>query len=135
MAKIKGQNFRVILEHDAVPEETNCSVTLTNNAESSSTKDTEGLYDQDTIVSTSWNVSVDSFQAEVSQIKTIIGMFNAAGQLSVGFDQTAGSQNRTPQSAVFSRSGDALLNDVNFQFNDRQTATTTLQFQGTGALS
>lgn len=135
MAKIKGQNFRVILEHDCVPEATNCTVTMTGNTESTSTKDTEGLYEEDTVVSTSWNVSVDTFQAEVAQIKTIIQMFNEAGQLSVGWDQTAGSQNRTPQSAAFARSGDALLNDVNFQFNDRQTISTTLQFQGTGGLS
>jgi hypothetical protein len=53
----------------------------------------------------------------------------------VGWDQTAGAQNRVAQNANFKRSGQALLNDFTMNFNDRETVGLSLQFQGTGALS
>lgn len=138
MSKIKGQNFRLLLAGSAVPEETNVSITLTGNTEDTSTKDTEGLFTQETIVSTAWQAQVDSFQAEPAQLRAILTMFNAAAEVAVGWDQTtgaAGTQNRTPANANFKRSGNALLNDFTMQFDDRATVTTQLQFQGTGALS
>lgn len=135
MSKIKGQNFRLLLSGNAVPEETNVSITLTGNAEDTSTKDTEGLFTQETIVSTAWSAQVDSYQAEPAQLRTILSTFIAAAAVAVGWDQTAGSQNRVAQNANFKRSGQALLNDFTMQFNDRETVTTSLQFQGTGALS
>jgi hypothetical protein len=53
----------------------------------------------------------------------------------VGWDQTAGAQNRVAQNANFKRSGNAILNDFTMNFNDRETVAVSLQFQGSGALS
>ena len=114
------------------------SITLTGNAEDTSTKDTEGLFTQETIVSTAWSAQVDTYQAEPSQLRAIITTFIAATEVAVGWDQTtgaAGTQNRTPANANFKRSGQALLNDFTMQFDDRATVNVSLQFQGTGALS
>jgi hypothetical protein len=138
MSKIKGQNFRLLMSGSAVPEETNVSITLTGNAEDTSTKDTEGLFTQETIVSTAWSAQVDSYQAEPAQLRAILTTFIAATAVAVGWDETtgaSGTQNRTPANANFKRSGQALLNDFTMQFDDRATVTTSLQFQGTGALS
>lgn len=135
MSKIKGQNFRLLLDGSAVPEETNVSITITGNTEDTSSKDTEGFYGKEDIVSTSWSAQVDSYQAEASQLRTIISTFNAAAAVGIGWDQTGGALNRVAQNANFKRSGNALLNDVSLQFDDRATVTTSLQFQGTGALS
>lgn len=135
MSKIKGQNFRLLLDGSAVPEETNCSITITGNTEDTSTKDTEGFFGKEDIISTSWTAQVDSYQAEASQLRTIISTFIAATAVGIGWDQTGGSLNRVAQNANFKRSGQALLNDATMQFDDRATVTTSLQFQGTGALS
>lgn len=142
MSKIKGENFRVfvgaIAAANAIPEATNCSCSINGNTEDSSTKDSEGLYALQTMVSKSWNVQVDSFEATPAELKAIVTAFNGAAPTTVGWDQTAktaGGQNRTPVSASFKRSGQAILNDVTFTFNDRATVTTSLQYQGTGALS
>ena len=142
MSKIKGQNFRLLVGDkssiDAVPEAVNCSVTLTGNTEDNSTKDTEGMFTQEQVVSTSWQGTVETYQSTPEQIKNLLAMFIAAQAVKVGWDQTAttaGSQNRTPVNANFHRSGNALLTDLTFQFNDRTTVQTNLQFQGTGALS
>ena len=135
MSKIKGRNFRLLQAGAAFPEASNCSITLNGNAEETSTKDTEGLYSQQTITSTSWSAQVDTYQSEPSQLRAIITTFNAAAAVAVGWDQTAGAQNRVAQNASFKRSGNALLNDFTMTFNDRETVQLSLQFQGTGALS
>lgn len=142
MSKIKGQNFRLLVGDnnsiEAVPEAVNCTVTLQGNAEDNSTKDTEGMFTQEQVVSTSWQGTVETYQSTPEQIKALLAMFIAAQPVKVGWDQTAktaGTQNRTPMNANFRRSGNALLTDLTFQFNDRTTCQTNLQFQGTGALS
>ena len=135
--KIKGQNFRLLEGNPlaAFPEATNCSITLTGNAEDTSTKDTEGLYSKNTVVSNSWNAQVDTYESDVSRLQAIITMFNAAQAVGVGWDQTGGALNRMAQNASFKRSGQALLNDFTMTFNDRETVAVSLQFLGTGGLS
>lgn len=135
MSKIKGQHFRLLQNAAAIPEETNASITIQGNTDDTTTKDTEGLYSQDTIVSTQWNAQVDTYQSDTEALRGIITTFNAAQPVPVGWDQTAGAQNRVAQNANFKRSGQALLNDFTMTFNDRETVALSLQFQGTGALS
>lgn len=138
MSKIKGQNFRLFVAGAAVPEATNCSITVTGNTEDTSTKDAEGMFSQETIVSKSWQAQVDSYQATKGALQALVDTFKAAAPVAVGFDQTlstAGTQNRTHADATFKRSGQALLNDLTFVFNDRATVTVSSQYQGTGALS
>lgn len=135
MSKIKGQNFRVLIAAAAVPEATNCQISLQGNTEDTSTKDSEGFFSQDTMVSKSWSVQVDSYDASVENIQALITTFKAAAPVTVGWDQTAGTMNRVAQTANFKRSGSGLLNDVTFTFNDRATCSVSSQYQGTGALS
>lgn len=135
MSKIKGQHFRFLENGAAIPEETNVSITLTGNTEDTSTKDTTGLYQQQTVVSQSWSAQVDTFQGSAAQLRAILRKFNAAAAIAVGWDQTGGDENRVPQNANFKRSGQALLNDFTMKFDDRATVATSLQFQGTGVLS
>ena len=84
MGKIKGQNFRLLLSGAIVPEETNVSVTLTGNTEDTSSKDDGGLYGKQDVVSTAWSAQADSFQAEPSELRAILTMFNAAAAVFTG---------------------------------------------------
>lgn len=135
MSKIKGQNFRLLVSGAAVPEATNCSITLTGNTDDSSTKDADGFFTQETVVSSSWQAQVDTYDAEPSSMQALVNVFIAAQPVPVGWDQTAGAQNRVAQSANFARSGNALLTDITMQFNDRATCSVSSQYQGTGPLS
>jgi hypothetical protein len=135
MSKIKGQNFRLLQDAAAIPEATNASITLQGNAEDTSTKDTEGMFTEETITSTQWSAQVDTYQSDTSALRSIISTFIAAQAVPVGWDQTGGAQNRVAQNANFKRSGQALLNDFTMNFNDRETVALSLQFQGTGGLS
>ncbi|MCH5307638.1 MAG: hypothetical protein J1E37_06105 [Prevotella sp.] len=121
-----------------MPEETNVSVTITGNTEDNSTKDSEGMFTQETVVSKSWQAQADSYDAEPDSLKNLVNTFKAAQPVQVGFDQTTGaanSKNRVPANASFKRSGQALMNDLTFTFNDRATVSVAMQFQGTGPLS
>ena len=138
MGKIKGQNFRLFVEGAAVPEATNCQITITGNTEDSSTKDSEGGFAQESVVSKTWSAQVDSYDADAASVIALLETFIAAQPVAVGWDQTSaasGGQNRTAANANFKRSGNAIMNDLLLQFNDRATCTVTSQYQGNGALS
>jgi hypothetical protein len=134
MSKIKGQNFRLLKDGSVFPEATNCSITLQANSEDTSTKGTEGMFNQEDVVSTQWSAQVDTIQSETAQLRSIISMFVAAQPVAIGWDQTSGSGNATPQEARFAREGLALVNDFVMNFNDRETVNTSISFQGTGGL-
>ena len=51
------------------------------------------------------------------------------------WDETALTDNQTAQGAAFARHGLAYLNDVTFNFNDRENSTKSLQFSGCSPLS
>ena len=135
LTKIMGQNFRAFVGGSAVPEATNCQVTIQGNLEDATTKDSTGGWNEEQMTSKQWSVQVDDVDASIATLRALITRFNSDSKTTVGWDQTAGSQNRVAQIASFKRSGQALLNDVTMTFNDRETVSVTLQFQGTGALS
>ena len=135
LQKIMGQNFRVFVGGSAVPEATNCQVTIQGNLEDSTTKDSVGGWNEEHVSSKQWNVQVDDVDASLSTLRALITRFNSDTKTTVGWDQTAGAQNRVAQSATFARSGDAILNDLSIQANNRQTIQVSCQYQGSGALA
>ena len=51
------------------------------------------------------------------------------------FDTTAGTNNRTAQNSAIKKSGSAYVTDFSVTAQNRQNSTLTVQFTGTGALS
>ena len=138
LIKIMGQNFRAFVANSAVPEATNCQVSIQGNLEDASTKDTEGAWTEEQMTSKQWSVQVDDVDASYTTLRTLITRFNSDSKTTVGWDQTAktaGTQNRTALNTDFARSGQAILNDLSIQANNRQTIQVTCQYQGSGALA
>ena len=138
LIKLLGQNFRAFVASSAVPEATNCQVSIQGNLEDASTKDTEGAWTEEQMTSKQWSVQVDDVDASYTTLRTLITRFNSDSKTTVGWDQTAktaGTQNRTALNADFARSGQAILNDLSIQANNRQTIQVTCQYQGSGALA
>lgn len=137
MATLKGQNFRILTKtgdnFHCVGMATNCTVTLTGNTDDASTKDDLGGAQKPEITSKSWSVSVESLS--VADVATILTAVKNNTKFTLLWDEVATSDNQTPQGTGIARMGDAYLNDVTFQFNDRENASKSLQFTGTGALS
>ena len=135
---LKGQNFR-ILTYDSTASKfkcvgmaTNCTVTLTNNTEDASTKDDIGMAAKPTMTSQGWSVSVDSL--DVSDAAAMLTAIKSLTPFTLMWDETSTTDNQTGEQATFARKGTAYLNDATFNFNDRENATKSLQFTGSGAL-
>ena len=135
LTKIMGQNFRVFIGGSAVPEATNCQVTIQGNVEDASTKDSVGGWNEEMMTSKQWSAQVDNIDASLSNLRALITRFNSDAKTTVGWDQTAGAQNRVAQHATFARSGSAILNDLSIQAGNRQIIQVSCQYQGSGALA
>ena len=130
-----GQNFRAFIAGSAVPEATNCQVTVQGNVEDGSTKDSTGGWNEEQMTSKQWSVQVDNVDSSLASLRALITRFNSDAKTIVGWDQTAGAQNRVAQNAAFARSGQAILNDLSIQAGNRQTIQVSCQYQGSGALA
>lgn len=135
LTKVMGQNFRAFAGGSAVPEATNCQVTIQGNLEDASTKDSTGGWNEEQMTSKSWSVQVDDVDASLATLRALITRFLSDSKTTIGWDQTAGAQNREAQNAAFARSGQAILNDLSINANNRSTIQVTCQYQGSGALA
>jgi predicted secreted protein len=135
LTKVMGQNFRVFVGSAAVPEATNCQVTIQGNLEDATTKDSTGGWNEEQMTSKQWSVQVDDVDASLATLRALITRFNSDSKTTVGWDQTAGAQNREAQNAAFARSGQAILNDISINANNRTTIQVSCQYQGSGALA
>ena len=139
MGTLKGQNFRICI-FDATAEKykvigmaTGCTVTLTNNTDDASHKDIVGAASMPTVTSKSWQVSCDSLN--VADAAAMLTAIKSMQPMTLMWDETSTTDNQTRAKATFARKGSAYLNDVTFNFNDRENSTKSLQFQGSGPLS
>jgi predicted secreted protein len=135
LTKIMGQNFRAFVGGSAVPEATNCQVTIQGNLEDATTKDSTGGWNEEQMTSKQWSVQVDDVDASLATLRALVTRFNSDSKATVGWDQTAGAQNREAQNAAFARSGQAILNDLSINANNRTTIQVTCQYQGSGPLA
>lgn len=136
---LKGQNFRV-LTYDATAQKFKCvgmatsnTVTLTGNTEDASTKDDVSLAAKPTIVSKSWQVSVESLN--VMDAAAILTAIKSMTPFTLLWDEVSTSDNQTALGTTVARQGLAYLTDVTFTFNDRENSSKSLQFTGTGPLT
>lgn len=111
---------------------TGCTVTQTNNTDDSSHKDVTGLASMPVTTSKSWQLSCDSLN--VGDAAAILTAIKSMQPLTVLWDETSTVDNQTLMKASFARKGLAYLNDVTFNFNDRENASKNLQFIGAGPI-
>lgn len=138
MATLKGQNFRVLTVEPVsgtckcIAMATNCTVTLNGNTEDASTKDDVSNAAKPTVISKSWQVSVESM--DVVDAAAVLTAIKLLQPFTLVWNETKTADNQEPLAAAFARKGLAYLSDVSFSFNDRENSTKSLQFTGSGAL-
>ena len=138
MGTLKGQNFRICIfdstaeKYKVIGMATGCTVTLTNNTDDASHKDIVGAAAMPTVTSKSWQVSCESLN--VADAAAMLTAIKSMQPMKLMWDETSTSDNQTRAKATFARKGSAYLNDVTFNFNDRENSTKSLQFQGSGPL-
>lgn len=141
MATIKGQNLRVMVGGKCIAMATSCTFHVSAQMEDSSTKDSTGDWQEQSVVGLSWDAQTDSLvtltdngsNGELPQ--DLLSLIINKTMVTLTFDQTAGTNNRTGQNSAIKRSGSAYLNDLSISAQNRSNATISAQFTGTGALS
>ena len=120
---------------------TSCQFHIAAQLEDSSTKDSTGDWQEQEVTGLSWDASTESLvtlsdngtNGELPQ--DILSLIINKTLVTLTFDQTAGTNNRTGQNAAIKRSGSAFVNDVNITAQNRANSTLSVKFIGTGALS
>jgi hypothetical protein len=141
MGTIKGQNLRVMVGGKCIAMATSCTFHIGTSLEDSSTKDSTGDWQEQEVVGLNWDASCDSLVTLVDNGSNgelpadLLSLIINKTKVTLTFDQTAGTNNRTAQNAAIKRSGYAYVTDVQITAQNRANSTCTVQFTGTGALS
>lgn len=142
MATLKGQNLRILVNSfdgsswACIGMATNCTITLTNNVDESSTKDDVGLAAKPEVVSKAWSVQVDSLN--VVNAAEMLAVIKSMQRVEIMWDEVGTADNQTPVTGTgavaYARKGQAFLSDLTISFNDRENSAKNLQFTGASPL-
>lgn len=136
--RLKGQNFRILVydttaaKFKCIGMSTSCTVNLTANTESSESKDDVGGSAKPEITSNAWSVSVESLN--VVDAGAMLTAIKSMTPFILMWDETSTTDNQSIEEASYARKGQAFLNDLTLNFNDRENSAKSLQFTGSGAL-
>ena len=141
MGTIKGQNLRVMVGGKCIAMATSCTFHISAQVESASTKDDANDFEVNEVTGLSWDAQTDSLVTLTDngvngELPTdLMSLIINKTKVTLTFDQTAGTNNRTSQNSAIKRSGEAYLTDYSISAQNRQNSTLSCQFTGTGPLS
>lgn len=141
MATIKGQNLRVMVGGKCIAMATSCTFHISAQVESASTKDDANDFQVNEVTGLSWDAQTDSLvtltdNGTNGELPTdLLSLIINKTVVTLTFDETAGTNNRTGQNSAIKRSGQAYLTDYSLSAQNRQNSTLSCQFTGTGPLS
>ena len=141
MGTIKGQNLRIMVGGKCIAMATSCQFHIGTSLESVSTKDSVGDFDEQEVVGLNWDASTDSLVTLTDNGQNgelpndLMSLIINKTLVTLTFDETAGTNNRTGQNATIQRSGSAYLTDYSLTAPNRQNSTLSCKFTGTGPLS
>lgn len=141
MATIKGQNLRVMVGGKCIAMATSCTFHISAQVESASTKDDANDFEVNEVTGLSWDAQTDSLVTLTDngvngELPTdLMSLIINKTKVTLTFDQTAGTNNRTGQNSAIKRSGEAYLTDYSLSAQNRQNSQLSCQFSGTGPLS
>ena len=141
MGIIKGQNLRVMIGGKCIAMATSCQIHIGTQLEDASTKDSTGDWQEQEVTGLNWDATTDSLvtledngtNGELPQ--DLMSLIINKTQVTLSFDQTAGTNNRVGQNSVIKRSGTAYLTDFNLTAANRTNAQLNCKFTGTGPLA
>ena len=141
MATIKGQNLRVMVGGKCIAMATSCTFHISAQVESASTKDDANDFEVNEVTGLSWDASTDSLvtledNGTNGELPTdLLSLIINKTLVTLTFDTTAGTNNRTGQNSAIKKSGSAYLTDFSVTAQNRQNSTVSCQFSGSGPLS
>lgn len=120
---------------------TSCTFHVSAQLENSSSKDDTGDWQNQEVTGLSWDASTESLvtltdngaNGELPQ--DILSLIINKTKVTLTFDQTNGTNNRTGMNSAIKKTGQAFVTDVNITAQNRQNSTCSVNFTGTGPLS
>lgn len=141
MATIKGQNLRVMVGGKCIAMATSCQFHISAQTESASTKDDANDFEVNEVMGLSWDAQTDSLvtltdNGTNGELPTdLMSLIINKTLVTLTFDTTSGTNNRTGQNSALKKSGSAYLTDFSVTAQNRQNSTVSCQFTGSGPLS
>lgn len=141
MATIKGQNLRVMVGGKCIAMATSCTFHVSAQVESASTKDDANDFEVNEVTGLSWDASTDSLvtledNGTNGELPTdLLSLIINKTLVTLTFDTTSGTNNRTAQNSAIKKTGTAYLTDFSVTAQNRQNSTVSCQFSGSGPLS
>ena len=131
MATVKGQNLRIFVDGRAVGAALDCQLQLQLNVTPYSTKDDEGAWTKNRVVSLQWSVTANAVVTDIDYVEAI-GVSDLAdliGQtVQVQLSTTNGEMNRESTGQLLA--GDAIISDVQYTAQNRQRTTCQVTLTG-----
>ena len=118
-----------------------CQFHISAQLEDSSTKDSTGDWQEQEVVGLSWDAQTDALVTLTDNgsngelVTDLMSVMINKTLVTLTFDQTAGTNNRTGQNATIKRTGTAYISDIQVTAANRQNSSFSVQFQGTAGLS
>ena len=131
MATVKGQNLRVFVGSRAIAAALDCQLQLQLNVTPYSTKDDEGAFTKNRVVSLQWSVTANAAVTDDAELDAIgvAGLADMIGQsVQVQLNTTNGEKNREELQQLLA--GEAILSDVQYTAQNRQRSTCQITLTG-----
>ena len=131
MATVKGQNLRIFVDGRAIGAALECQLQLQLNVTPYSTKDDEGAWTKNRVVSLQWSVTANAVVTDIDYVEAI-GVSELAdliGQtVQVQLNTTNGEMNRESTGQLLA--GDAIVSDIQYTAQNRQRTTCQVTLTG-----
>lgn len=131
MAIVKGQNLRLFVGSRAIAAALDCQLQVQLNVTPYSTKDDEGAFTKNRVVSLQWSVTANAVVVDDVELDAIgaAELTDLVGQdVQVQLNTTNGEKNREGVEQLLA--GEAIVSDVQYTAQNRQRSTYKVTLTG-----
>lgn len=131
MAIVKGQNLRLFVGSRAIAAALDCQLQVQLNVTPYSTKDDEGSFTKNRVVSLQWSVTANAIVVDDVELDAIgaAELTDLVGQdVQVQLNTTNGDKNREGVEQLLA--GEAIVSDVQYTAQNRQRSTYQVTLTG-----
>lgn len=131
MAIVKGQNLRLFVGSRAIAAALDCQLQVQLNVTPYSTKDDEGSFTKNRVVSLQWSVTANAVVVDDVELDAIgaAELTDLVGQdVQVQLNTTNGDKNREGVEQLLA--GEAIVSDVQYTAQNRQRSTYQVTLTG-----
>ncbi len=131
MATVKGQNLRIFVGGKPIGAALECQLQIQVNVTPYSTKDDEGAWTKNRVVSLQWSVTANAMVTDIDYVEALgaSDLAELIGEtVQVQLNTTSGEMNRESTGQLLA--GEAIISDVQYTAQNRQHSTCQVTLTG-----